>query len=55
MNDIAKVIEKIEPLNSDAMREAQARQNVLTKPTGSLGFLEELSIRVAGIKGEAVP
>jgi len=55
MNDIANVIEKIKPLNSDAMRKAQARQNVLTKPTGSLGFLEELSIQVAGIRGEAIP
>jgi nicotinate-nucleotide--dimethylbenzimidazole phosphoribosyltransferase len=39
----------------NAMRQAQARQNTLTKPQGSLGRLEELSIQVAGITGQARP
>jgi nicotinate-nucleotide--dimethylbenzimidazole phosphoribosyltransferase len=37
------------------MAAAQSRQNSLTKPHGSLGRLEELSIQLAGIKGEATP
>jgi nicotinate-nucleotide--dimethylbenzimidazole phosphoribosyltransferase len=36
------------------MEAARARQNELTKPRESLGRLEELSIKVAGIKGEIV-
>ncbi len=37
------------------MAAARERQNNLTKPAGSLGRLEELSIRVAGIQGRARP
>jgi nicotinate-nucleotide--dimethylbenzimidazole phosphoribosyltransferase len=37
------------------MRQAQARQDNLTKPQGSLGLLEELSVKVAGIQGLARP
>ncbi len=37
------------------MREARLRQGVLTKPRGSLGVLEELSIRIAGIRGTSSP
>lgn len=33
---------------------ARSRQNELTKPKGSLGRLEELSINIAGIKGKMV-
>ena len=39
----------IEPLNSEAQDQARSRQNTLTKPPGSLGKLEELSIQLAGI------
>lgn len=45
----------IKPLDGAAMAQAQARQDRLTKPQGSLGRLEELSIRLAGIQGKAVP
>jgi len=55
MQQIEEIIEHIESLDRSAMREAQNRQNLLTKPTGSLGFLEELSIHIAGIKGNALP
>lgn len=34
---------------------AKERQKLLTKPEGSLGTLEELSIRIAGIVGEELP
>jgi nicotinate-nucleotide--dimethylbenzimidazole phosphoribosyltransferase len=37
------------------MAEARARQSVLTKPQGSLGRLEALSIQVAGITGQPLP
>ncbi len=52
MTSLEKVIHEIGPLNQRAMREARERQDSLTKPQGSLGRLEELSIKVAGIKGE---
>ncbi len=37
------------------MAEAHRRQDELTKPKGSLGKLEELSIKIAGITGKATP
>jgi nicotinate-nucleotide--dimethylbenzimidazole phosphoribosyltransferase len=37
------------------MSAARARQDTLTKPPGSLGRLEELSVKLAGIKGEPMP
>ncbi|NHZ72226.1 MAG: nicotinate-nucleotide--dimethylbenzimidazole phosphoribosyltransferase, partial [Aquificales bacterium] len=49
------LISRIQPLDQEAMAAAQARQAILTKPAGSLGRLEELSIQVAGITGEALP
>ncbi len=45
----------IDALNEEAMAAAWARQDTLTKPLGSLGRLEELSVRLAGIFGEAIP
>jgi len=52
---IISTIKKIEPLDEVAMERARARQNSLTKPPGSLGRLEELSIRLAGIQGKSPP
>ncbi len=52
---LADTIKKIKPLDEGAMAEARARQDTLTKPQGSLGRLEELSIRLAGIQGKPVP
>jgi site-specific DNA-cytosine methylase len=34
---------------------AELRQNGLTKPQGSLGRLEELSVQLAGIQGKPIP
>jgi len=48
-------IEMIKPLDEGAMAEARARQDILTKPPGSLGMLEELSIHLAGIQGKPIP
>ena len=52
---LSRVIEMIEPLDEKAIAKAQARQNLLTKPQGSLGRLEELSIQLAGIQGRLIP
>ena len=52
---LSKTIERIKPLDKEATAAAQARQNMLTKPQGSLGRLEELSIQLAGIQGKSVP
>jgi nicotinate-nucleotide--dimethylbenzimidazole phosphoribosyltransferase len=46
---------KIAPLNEAMQAAARARQNNLTKPAGSLGRLEELSIQLAGILGQERP
>lgn len=55
MNRLKQTIARIGTLNEQAMAAARARQDSLTKPQGSLGRLEELSVRVAGITGEALP
>lgn len=52
---LEKTISAIKPLDDESMRLAKERQDTLTKPLGSLGTLEELSIRVAGIKAKALP
>jgi nicotinate-nucleotide--dimethylbenzimidazole phosphoribosyltransferase len=50
-----ETIKKILPLDQNAISLAAARQDSLTKPAGSLGRLEELSIRIAGIQAKARP
>jgi nicotinate-nucleotide--dimethylbenzimidazole phosphoribosyltransferase len=55
MDKINRVIASIKPLDEKAMAEARARQDSLTKPQGSLGDLESLSIQVAGIKRDSRP
>ena len=52
---LEKTISGIKSLDEEAMRQAKERQDTLTKPRGSLGRLEELSIRVAGIQGNPLP
>lgn len=53
-NSLSQVLKRIKPLDSKAIEAARARQNELTKPRGSLGRLEEVSIKIAGIKGEII-
>lgn len=55
MELLSRVCNAIGPLDADAMDRAASRQNRLTKPPGSLGRLEELSIRIAGIQGTHSP
>src|SRR5512143_1956930 len=45
----------IPPLFMDVQEEARARQAQLTKPAGSLGQLEDLSIQLAAITGQLCP
>ncbi len=52
---LTDTINKIKPLDKKSMDEARARQDTLTKPQGSLGRLEELSIQMAGIQGKPIP
>jgi nicotinate-nucleotide--dimethylbenzimidazole phosphoribosyltransferase len=48
-------LNKIGPLDTQAMAAAQARQDQLTKPRGALGRLEELAVQLAAISGRALP
>lgn len=52
---LTELIQNIQPLDAPAMQAARARQDQLTKPQGSLGRLEELSIQLAGITTRPVP
>jgi nicotinate-nucleotide--dimethylbenzimidazole phosphoribosyltransferase len=55
MDLLTHTVQLIKPLDQQAMAAAKARQDQLTKPAGSLGKLEDLSIRLAGIQGKASP
>ena len=55
MDKISQTIAGIKPLDKKAMEQARIRQDSLTKPRGSFGQLETLSIQVAGIKGNSRP
>ena len=45
----------IPPIDAPAARAAAERQRILTKPPGSLGRLEDVACRLAGIQGTALP
>ncbi len=49
MTLLQRTIKRIMPLDREYVDRASERQNTLTKPAGSLGVLEELSIRIAGM------
>ncbi|WP_366924629.1 nicotinate-nucleotide--dimethylbenzimidazole phosphoribosyltransferase [Metallumcola ferriviriculae] len=53
MSKLERTIQAIEPLNEVAMHEAQQRLDNLTKPPGSLGVLEDVVKKIAGIIGKA--
>ena len=55
MEKMRETIASIKALDENAMAEARRRQDDLTKPQGSLGHLESLSIQVAGMKGNPRP
>ncbi|MSQ24653.1 MAG: nicotinate-nucleotide--dimethylbenzimidazole phosphoribosyltransferase [Chloroflexi bacterium] len=55
MASLEDVLADIAPLDESVMNVMRARLDQLTKPQGSLGRLEELAIRLAGIRGELFP
>jgi nicotinate-nucleotide--dimethylbenzimidazole phosphoribosyltransferase len=54
MGLLEEVLSEIKPLDKEAMKAARNHQDRLTKPAGSLGMLEEVSIRLAGITGNVI-
>ena len=52
---LEETIAAIGALNTRAVEEARDRQDRMTKPLGSLGILEEVSVRLAGLAGECPP
>lgn len=50
--ELEQLLNRIHPLNTVAMSKAEQRQAQLAKPPGSLGRLEDISIRLAGITGK---
>jgi nicotinate-nucleotide--dimethylbenzimidazole phosphoribosyltransferase len=49
------LIDRIQPLDEEAMTGAVARLDSLTKPPGSLGRLEMIAVQLAGITGKPIP
>jgi nicotinate-nucleotide--dimethylbenzimidazole phosphoribosyltransferase len=55
MTLLEKTITAIRKPDDASARSARERQARLTKPAGSLGLLEDLSVRIAGMTGEPRP
>ncbi|NTU79715.1 MAG: nicotinate-nucleotide--dimethylbenzimidazole phosphoribosyltransferase [Chloroflexales bacterium] len=55
MSLLADTIAAISPLDQEALHAARTHQDQLSKPQGSLGRLESLSIQIAGITGVSRP
>ena len=53
--ELQAYIQAIAPADGAAMTAAEKRQAALAKPPGSLGALETISIRLAGITGQVCP
>ena len=52
---LGDTIAAIGPLDAGAVAQARERQEALTKPSGSLGVLEQVSVQLAGLAGECPP
>ncbi len=52
---LADTVAAVRPLDEAAAAQARERQEMLTKPSGSLGVLESVSVQLAGISGECPP
>jgi nicotinate-nucleotide--dimethylbenzimidazole phosphoribosyltransferase len=52
---LEEVVAAIGPLDGEAMAAARERQDRMTKPRGSLGVLEDVSVRLAGLAGQCPP
>ena len=55
LNEIKSLAETLPAFDTDAAQAAQARQDTLTKPPGSLGRLEEAAVFLAGWQGAETP
>lgn len=55
MESLKQTLEKIGELDKEAMKKVRVRVDNLIKPKGSLGRLEEIVERLAGITGDAFP
>ena len=55
MDPLAEVTAAIAPPDAAAMTAARERQDRMTKPRGSLGVLEDVSVRLAGLAGSCPP
>jgi nicotinate-nucleotide--dimethylbenzimidazole phosphoribosyltransferase len=54
-SSLSQILSKIEPSDKSVMELARIRQDSLTKPRGSLGKLEDVSIRIAGMRRCIIP
>lgn len=52
--ELEEVIKSIKPADRQAIIQAKARQAQLAKPPGSLGGLEDMSVRIAGMTGQVI-
>ncbi|UVM60043.1 nicotinate-nucleotide--dimethylbenzimidazole phosphoribosyltransferase [Pseudomonas sp. B21-010] len=48
-------LDPCKPVDSQALEQASARQQQLTKPAGSLGRLESVAVQLAGLQGQVKP
>ncbi|GAA3393524.1 hypothetical protein GCM10020369_59410 [Cryptosporangium minutisporangium] len=55
MSLLNETLAAINPADAAAAAQARDRQARMTKPTGSLGVLEDLSVQLAGLAGECPP
>lgn len=53
--ELQVIIDQVRPLDETAMEKARARMDILTKPQGSLGRMEDLAVQLAGINGDFFP
>ena len=51
-NELKQLIQAIMPADAGAVAAAKARQDSLAKPPHSLGKLEDISVKLAGITGQ---
>jgi nicotinate-nucleotide--dimethylbenzimidazole phosphoribosyltransferase len=55
MSLLDNTLAAIRPADREAAAAAQAREDNLTKPRGSLGLLEEVAVKIAAMRGTARP
>ncbi len=55
MEQLQDLISRVAPLDTAFITQARARQAQLTKPAGSLGMLEDIAVRMAGITRQHLP